>query len=41
LQNPEGRKLFDEFYPDFARNTNENFEAIIERLLTVAEILYL
>jgi hypothetical protein len=41
LTDPAGRKLFDEYYPEFARNTNENFDAIIEQLLNVAEILYL
>jgi hypothetical protein len=41
MQNPESRKLFEEFYPEFARNTNENFEAIIEQLLAVAEVIYL
>jgi ribosomal protein S17E len=41
MQNPESRKLFEEFYPEFTRNTNENFEAIIEQLLAVAEVIYL
>jgi hypothetical protein len=40
LEKPDNRKVFDEYYPEFVRNSNDEFDAVIEQLLKVAEILY-